>query len=571
MQVETTKQQHQYAHSVLESLQQLLFGEGPIGTDRTLALLRQIEPGQEQDFVDGAVPLCQRLYAQGRTHDALPISLACTRMAGNDDSGRRAWRVATTAGIMLADTGDCAGALAQHARALQFAEARADTQDQARAWNNAGVALMLAGAYSVANKCFERTLDLEPNAPAFVIYGAYTNTAQCELHLGDLRTGVIAAHEGLRYETEAFRRDSPYSAVFLRNNYARLLIRLKRLRRARQIADQAVSLASVLYLPRALIEAEVTSAAVAVAVGDVEAGHAALRELLPKARQNPVALPDTLIALAQAERALGSADRAAVYLRELNDHVYRQAALHARKYLAIAAEEPARETPFGTLWPPMAEWDTFERLAMRASMSAHGDPWRTTRVGDLVEQLALEVGYEPGMAKEVGLAARLQDVGMLACTMPPWHQAGCGQTDSEAPWVRDHVLYGRDLLESSEHPRAIIGADIAYYHHEHWDGSGYPDGLRGNAIPLAARLGALADAFEQALGKDSTPLNVATACDSIRQEAHTRFDPALVERLIRSAVSGRIHHYLRSEKWNVAVRTEDLNDLMHRFARRWPT
>jgi HD-GYP domain-containing protein (c-di-GMP phosphodiesterase class II) len=99
-----------------------------------------------------------------------------------------------------------------------------------------------------------------------------------------------------------------------------------------------------------------------------------------------------------------------------------------------------------------------------------------------------------------------------------------------------HVIYGRDAIINAErHVGATTfteaAKEIAYCHHEKWDGSGYPQGLKGEEIPLSARMMALADVYDALVSRRyyKPALSHAEAKAMILQERGTHFDPALVD------------------------------------------
>jgi putative two-component system response regulator len=96
--------------------------------------------------------------------------------------------------------------------------------------------------------------------------------------------------------------------------------------------------------------------------------------------------------------------------------------------------------------------------------------------------------------------------------------------------MQQHCLVGATILQDSEIPALRMAETIALAHHERWDGTGYPDGLAGEEIPLAARITAVADVFDALTHfrpyKDAWPVGRAVA--EIKAGSGTRFDPDVV-------------------------------------------
>jgi putative two-component system response regulator len=109
-------------------------------------------------------------------------------------------------------------------------------------------------------------------------------------------------------------------------------------------------------------------------------------------------------------------------------------------------------------------------------------------------------------------------------------------TVEEFEIMKTHAKLGSDAIEQAERdaekPVAFLGVakEIAHYHHEKWDGSGYPEGLRGDAIPLPARLMALADVFDALISRRvyKEPMTHEQARDIIQRDSGTHFDPDVV-------------------------------------------
>ncbi len=108
-------------------------------------------------------------------------------------------------------------------------------------------------------------------------------------------------------------------------------------------------------------------------------------------------------------------------------------------------------------------------------------------------------------------------------------------TEDEFEEIKKHASLGGQVINEVldgviDKQYTQFGADIATYHHEKWDGSGYPEGLKGEEIPLSARIMALADVFDALVSKRcyKEPYSIEEAFDIIRKEEGSHFDPKLV-------------------------------------------
>lgn len=154
------------------------------------------------------------------------------------------------------------------------------------------------------------------------------------------------------------------------------------------------------------------------------------------------------------------------------------------------------------------------------------------RVAELTEQLARAVGVSEADLIYIRWGALLHDIGKIG--VPDhilWKSAAL--TEEEWAIMRRHPEFARDVLQPIPFLRAAL--DIPYCHHERWDGTGYPRGLQGTAIPLSARIFALADTWDAL--RSARPYRAAWTDEQartyIREQAGKWFDPTLVERFLK--------------------------------------
>jgi putative two-component system response regulator len=152
----------------------------------------------------------------------------------------------------------------------------------------------------------------------------------------------------------------------------------------------------------------------------------------------------------------------------------------------------------------------------------------TLRVTELTGSLARRMGIEDSEFVHMRRGALLHDIGKLGVPDSILLKPG-GLTEDEWQVMKKHPVYAYEMILSIEYLRPAL--DIPYCHHEKWDGSGYPRGLKGEAIPLAARIFAVVDVWD-ALTSDR-PYRKAwenqRAMEYIHDQAGKHFDPQLVE------------------------------------------
>jgi len=141
--------------------------------------------------------------------------------------------------------------------------------------------------------------------------------------------------------------------------------------------------------------------------------------------------------------------------------------------------------------------------------------------------LARELGFSPTEHALLEQAALLHDIGKIGIADTILNFPG-PLSRAELAEIRQHPLKGRNILAPISSLTGL--AEIIYHHHEHWDGSGYPDGLRGEDIPLMARIIGIADAFDAVTSKRPyrVMLTLDEALEELEKAAGSQFDPELV-------------------------------------------
>jgi putative two-component system response regulator len=173
---------------------------------------------------------------------------------------------------------------------------------------------------------------------------------------------------------------------------------------------------------------------------------------------------------------------------------------------------------------------TLEPAALRAFSPAH-----SRRVGRTAVRIASRMGLDAEYLEQLREAAALHDIGKLALPHGMLEKPG-PLSEEERLLMQAHTRAGARILAGNEEPMLRMAADVALAHHERWDGSGYPQGLAGAEIPLAARIVSVADVFD-ALTHDRCYKEAWSAADAVAEiaaEAGSQFDPRVVAAFLAS-------------------------------------
>jgi putative two-component system response regulator len=180
------------------------------------------------------------------------------------------------------------------------------------------------------------------------------------------------------------------------------------------------------------------------------------------------------------------------------------------------------------------ELDELARAAieMLGDAGHYNDPYtgdHIWRMADYSEALARAAGWTPSQVEMIKLAAPTHDTGKIGI---PHGILKAPRMLNEEEWavMKTHSQIGYEILRRSDNPVFKMAAEIARYHHEKWDGSGYPIGLAVEAIPEAARIVAIADVFDALTSKRpyKEPWSTEDTLKTMQQIAGSHLDPRLM-------------------------------------------
>jgi putative two-component system response regulator len=208
---------------------------------------------------------------------------------------------------------------------------------------------------------------------------------------------------------------------------------------------------------------------------------------------------------------------------ELENRAYQQ---HLEKMVAERTAE--LKQAIGKI--KLASLDTIHRLARAAEYKDEDTGAHIQRMSQYSAVIARKMGLGDSEVENILYAAPMHDVGKIG--IPDHILLKAGSLDADE-WevMKKHTVIGAEILQGSDAEFIRRAEVIALTHHEKWDGSGYPRGLRGPEIPLAGRIVAIADVFDALTSKRpyKTPYSVDKSLNIIRESSGTHFDPDVAD------------------------------------------
>lgn len=180
--------------------------------------------------------------------------------------------------------------------------------------------------------------------------------------------------------------------------------------------------------------------------------------------------------------------------------------------------------------PNSSSIDLIRRLALAAEFKDDGTGSHMERTAALSALLATKMGFDPTYVRIIHLAASIHDVGKIGIPDSILLKPG-PLSDCEYEIMKTHTTIGARILQGSDDEMFQVAHEIALYHHERWDGSGYPFGLSGESIPLDGRLVGLVDVFDAMCSPRPyrRAFSVSQACAFIKERRGLHFDPDIVD------------------------------------------
>lgn len=195
--------------------------------------------------------------------------------------------------------------------------------------------------------------------------------------------------------------------------------------------------------------------------------------------------------------------------------------------------------------------EIIERLTSAAEMRDAETGLHITRIGLYAKRIAEAMGLDDDFVETIAVASTMHDIGKIGITDSILLKPG-KLSEDEFNAIKEHTSIGERILQGSSHRMLQMGAEIAATHHERWDGSGYPYGLHGEAIPLTGRIVMLADQYDAIRNQRiyKAAIDHETTCRIILhgdgRTAPQHFDPKILD-IFREIKDDFVEIYERGE------------------------
>lgn len=558
--------------------------------NRALALMERREVTPE--LIDIVSRTARVFYVAANANRGLYLAERLREQAERSGYGRSEsiLPLLNVIGLCALDTSDHVTATQVLDDGLRLADELSVQRFQVMFRTSLGSALLLAGLFAEASAVSGKSIQLalsEPKLISFVI-SCEANLLYANLILGKHTTSIPLITSRQFSKPPQSERET-FARIYFEANSAQVYADIGHIPEAKRHLARAKKWLNRYKSTRAAMAVDMAEGFIEVCDGEFQKGLAAMTAVLPRANSVGAGATAYLPILSKAYDRAGRPQEVLRYTRTLIDqqvalqekNILRHTRLNRAALDATTSETIIEESPnllarlltraqilegqVAKIELMNAQQKLFlqrtemlERMAVMAALRDDGSGERVYRVGRLASLLTHMLGEDDHTVFMMEMAARLHDIGKISIPDSVVRKASV-YAPAEHDMMKMHTTIGAELLAKSDITELQMAEQIARYHHERWDGTGYPEGLAGEAIPLPARVVALADVFDALTHprpyRDA--FTIDAAIDEISKASGSQFEPRLVEPFIKLIQLLR-REQIADEHGNVPANLDDL-------------
>jgi putative two-component system response regulator len=472
--------------------------------------------GETAPLVDVLLDCTRYFFRLGKTVKGVPLAERALELAQRTSDTYRIRMSATVLGACYQDIGNVPMGLERLAEALSAANELNDVVQICSVMANVGAVLQTAGLYAEAVECHQKTLsDIGDRVDIKSIeykFQSLANLVFCAQRLGktDLLKQIISEIDAVPFSDGINDIIKTVAELHIVNG----LVYLNETAAAHDRISAARARYQASANARTQILLEMAQGMVETRVERSDVGVTRLANVYAHCKSSGLYYDDALRSLVEGYIMARDNANALKYVDELTAYIKRTQLVKINEHILLAARVKTRD--FGAY---SDESNIVEKLAADTRLARAREllgkdqielyqSWAVTveliddstgehcfRVGRMSALIAELCGYPAEYCEMIDVAARLHDLGKVGISHNILLHPG-KLSIGDIGVMRAHSEIGHALLSQVNEPTFRMAADIAYAHHEWWDGGGYPRRLRGTGIPTAARIVALADVYD---------------------------------------------------------------------------
>ena len=512
-------------------------------------LARSLSDGEGE--AEGMYRLASIAYNTGDLKDALAIALRSQELAQGCNSARIEVYALNLLSLVHYDAGNLSAALATALAALDLYRLTGEDEDEGNILNTVAIAHFALGDMDRALVTYEAALHANrgrgrQQSDTLIL----SNLSQVRFRRGEFLLAASLAEQALELSEEHAPEYVPFVLVRLAEAYTGLGV-FDRATELLNAAEDKDALGADSLRAQVRYSLGVGRAAVLVSEGRLEAAVDRYLEALAVADEASM-LESQLSAhgeLSALYKRLGRPEEALQHqeqrfqkyeelfargtdlrIKTMQIEYDIESARHQAEILRLRTGELEALVRGRTQELESYQLEAFERLAVLAEFRDTDTGEHTVRVGDMAAAIAEQIGKDAEWVQHLRMAGRLHDIGKVAVPDAILLKPG-PLTDDEFAVMKTHTTIGAEILSGSLSPLIQLAEEVALNHHERWDGSGYPNGLQREDIPLSGRIVSIADVFDALCSvrtyKRAWPR--AEAAQYILDGRGMQFDPRLVD------------------------------------------